>query len=135
MAIFVWNEKYAVGIEKIDQQHKHLIQMIGDLQEALLAQRGQQMLTEIAKRMLDYTEYHFSTEESLLKNNGYTLYAAHKEEHGKFTAKALEIKERVDSKRFVLSLEVINFLRDWLSDHILVHDKRYAPFLIGAGVR
>lgn len=135
MALFAWDEKYAVGIGEIDLQHKCLVQMINDLHAALLAERGQQALTEIVGRMVDYTAYHFSTEESLLKNNGYALYGAHKHEHEAFAAKAQELKQRVDNKRFVLSLEVIHFLRDWLSQHILVNDKKYAPFLIGAGVR
>ena len=135
MALMNWDEKYAVGISEIDQQHKRLIQMINDLHEALVAKRGQQALADIVGRMVDYTAYHFSTEESLMKNNGYPQYGSHKHEHEGFAAKALELKQRVDMKSFVLTLEVLQFLREWLSNHILVNDKKYAPFLIGAGIR
>lgn len=135
MAIMTWDEKYAVGIDIIDQQHKQLIRMIDDLHEALVAEKGQQLLGEIVARMVDYAVYHFSTEELLLKQNGYALYGSHKREHEEFTAKARELQERVEGRGFVLSLEVLRFLRDWLTNHILVNDRKYAPSLIGAGVR
>lgn len=135
MAVLTWSESYAVGIREIDQQHKRLIQMINDLHDALVAERGQQALSQIVDRMADYTVYHFATEESLLKDHGYPQYGAHKHEHEAFTAKTRDLKNRLAGKRFVLTLEVIHFLRDWLSDHILVNDKKYALFLANAGVR
>jgi hemerythrin len=135
MALFVWDQKYAVGVREIDQQHQHLIQMINDLQQALVAERGQQALGQTVSRMLDYAAYHFSTEEELLSSTGYPLYDSHRQEHEGFATKARELRQRVDGGRFVLTLEVINFLRDWLSQHILVNDKKYAPHLLGAGVR
>jgi len=135
MALLTWDETYKVGISEIDQQHKRLIQMINDLQEALVAQKGQLALGEIVGRMLDYAAYHFATEELLLETNGYAQFGAHKREHEGFTAKAQELRRRVDNKSFVLTLEVLRFLRDWLSQHILVNDKKYAPFLLGVGVR
>ena len=33
-----------------------------------------------------------------------------------------------------ISIEVMNFLKDWLSNHILGSDKRYGPFLNGKGL-
>jgi hemerythrin len=135
MAVFVWDEKYAVGIAEIDNQHQRLVRMINDLHEALVAEQGQEALADIVGRMLDYAAYHFATEESLLKNHGFPLFGSHQREHEGFTAKAQEYKRRIDRKGFVLTLEVIHFLKDWLSDHILVNDKKYAPFLIRAGVR
>lgn len=134
MAILTWDEKYSVGIAEIDGQHKRLIQMINDLHEALVAAHGRQKLGEILAQMLDYAAYHFTAEESLMVTHGYPLYGAHKREHEGFTAKALELKQRVDAKGFVLTLEVLQFLKDWLSHHILVNDLKYAPFLRGAGV-
>ena len=135
MAFMAWDEQYAVGIAEIDRQHQGLVRMINDLHAALVAERGQLALAEIVGRMLDYAAVHFATEETLLKQHRYPQYDAHRGEHEGFRVKARELKQRVDNKRFVLTLEVINFLKDWLSDHILVSDREYAPFLIGAGVR
>lgn len=135
MAFMAWDEKYAVGIAAIDRQHQGLVQMINDLHAALVAKQGQQALAEIVGRMLDYAAVHFATEETLLKQHRYPQYGAHQAEHESFRGKARELKQRVENKRFVLTLEVIQFLKEWLSDHILVKDQEYAPFLIGAGVR
>jgi hemerythrin len=135
MGIFAWDDKYLVGIREIDEQHRRLVRMINDLHEAMVADRGQQALREVVGRMVDYTGYHFSTEEALLKRHGYPQFDAHRHEHDLFTAKAHELQERLEKSGFVLSLEVIRFLRDWLSNHILVNDRKYAAFLSGAGVR
>lgn len=135
MTMFTWNEGYALGIRQLDEQHKQLVQMINDLHQALVANQGQLALRDIVQRMAAYTEFHFTTEEAYLKRQDYPGLAGQQQEHALFAAKARELKERIDAKGFVLTLEVIRFLRDWLSDHILVSDRAYAPFLLAKGVR
>jgi hemerythrin-like metal-binding protein len=135
MTILAWDERFAVGIAEIDRQHQGLVRMINDLHEALVAERGQAALADVVSRMLDYAAHHFITEESLMSGHGYPFYGEHKKEHDAFTLKARDLKRRIENKGFVLSLEVLHFLRDWLTSHILVNDRKYAPFLIAAGVR
>lgn len=135
MSVLVWNESYVLGIKTLDEQHRLLVQMINDLHEALVANRGQEMVREIVKRMADYTDYHFKTEEEYLARHGYGGLEGQRREHAVFTAKAIELQERLAGKGFVLTLEVIRYLRDWLNDHILGSDRAYAPFLLEKGVR
>ena len=66
-----WDESLSVGFELIDEQHKLLIQRIRDLSDAVNSSRG---ATEIGKTlgfMIDYTEFHFSTEEKHMYNLDY----------------------------------------------------------------
>jgi hemerythrin-like metal-binding protein len=58
----------------------------------------------------------------------------HRVEHQKFIEKTDELRRRVSQGEFVLSLEVMRFLRDWLKSHILGTDKKYAPFLNEKGI-
>ena len=44
MALLTWQDKYSVGIAQIDDQHKQLIIMINELNDAMLAGKGKDVL-------------------------------------------------------------------------------------------
>lgn len=62
-------------------------------------------------------------------------YEAHRLEHQKFTAKALELQARADRASFILTIEILNFLRGWLQNHIMGTDKRYQACFNEHGLR
>lgn len=74
--------------------------------------------------MLDYTRYHFGTEEDLMRNSGHPNFLKHKAEHDNFVNKVAEFEESYKKGSILaLRMEVIRFLRDWLLNHILTVDK------------
>lgn len=73
---------------------------------------------------MDYTKYHFGTEEDLMRNSGHPNFLKHKAEHDSFVKKALEFQESYEKGNILaLRSDVIRFLRDWLLHHILTVDK------------
>ena len=134
METFPWKEDFSVGVREIDMQHKNLVIMINNLFDAMREKNGQEVLSEIVDRMVNYARTHFSTEETYMLKYNYPGYAEHKAEHDEFTAKAIDLRRRLNDKTLVLSLEVIRFLKDWLSNHILVNDKKYGPYLNSKGL-
>jgi hemerythrin len=52
----------------------------------------------------------------------------HKKEHEAFMQKANEFYEKYTSGRLILSLEVTNFIKEWITHHIKNEDKKYAVF-------
>ena len=44
-------------------------------------------------------------------------------------AKCSLLKADFEAGKVLLSVDLMNFLRDWLTSHILKSDKRYAPFM------
>jgi hemerythrin len=126
MAFLQWSEKYSVNVGEIDGQHRALIEMINSLHEALLARKGREAQQTIVNKMVEYAHSHFQTEEKYMQQFHFIGYQAHKFEHDHFKKKALELKERLETTGFVLTLEILNFLKDWLQNHILVSDKTYA---------
>lgn len=134
MAMFEWKDEYSVNIREIDDQHKQLVAMINELHEAMMQQRGQDVLGGLLNNLVSYCNSHFAAEESLMESHGYPDYATHKAKHQKMTAKVLELQNDLKSGKRNITIEVSQFLKDWLDKHILGTDKKYAAYLNSKGV-
>ena len=135
MSLLVWDAKYTLHIAEIDRQHQKLFALFNDLYDAMQDGHGQEVIDKVLTGVVDYTVYHFDTEEKLLRQYGYQDEAAHRAEHVKLAeqAKALVLKHRAGEAK--VTLATLKFLCDWLNNHILGTDKKFAPFLIERGAR
>ena len=129
MAIVTWSETYSVKIKSIDEQHQKLFDLINTLHEAMAAGKGRQVLADVLKELADYTDTHFAYEESLMTRFAYPGYLAHKPQHERLMAQVKDLQRRQQAGEMALSLEVSQFLKEWLTDHILKTDQKYSAFL------
>jgi hemerythrin len=134
MEAIQWNDRYAVQIAEIDEQHKKLFNILNRLADAMSVGKGPDALGVVLMELIDYSMYHFSTEERLFKQYAYSAYEPHKNEHEACTTKIKELKESFDKGNWMLTIDVLKFLTAWLNDHILKEDKKYGSFLNGKGV-
>ena len=105
--------------------------MINTLNDAMLAHKGREQQRVTIDAMADHASTHFAREERC----HYQGYQAHRLEHQKFTAKALELKTPADRDGFILTLEIINFLKAWLQNHIMGTAERYQACFNEHGLR
>lgn len=129
MNLFEWNSSYSVGIEELDSQHKRLIELINAVHGAMLAKKSNEMLADILGQLIEYTGVHFAAEEQLFARFAYPAAAEHLDEHRKFVEKVEEFFKDFQGGRIGLSIEILDFLVDWLKRHINGSDKKYGPFL------
>lgn len=134
MAFIDWNDTYSVGVVKIDNQHKRLVQIINELSDAMGASKGKDVLGNVLKELIAYVNTHFKTEEEMMVQYGYQEYENHRYEHEKLTDEVKRFFDDYQAGKALLSVQIMNFLRSWLMDPIVVKDKKFGKFLNSKGV-
>ena len=135
MAILTWNETYSVGIKTFDEHHQHLISFINSLYDAMKEGKGNQEVQSTIQKLIEYTVFHFSSEEKLLLEKGYPGYPIHLKEHQALKARVIDFQDRINKGELGMSVKLANFLKEWLTSHILGEDKKYGPFLQAKGIK
>lgn len=134
MASITWGPQLETGIGVIDRQHQHWVDLFNELSAAVEQGRGEAEVGKTLDALLDYSVSHFRTEEGLMARHGYDDLERHRAEHKIFTDQIRIFKERVELAQWSLSLEVLEYLRDWLVEHVTATDRGYIPTLSAAGL-
>ncbi len=135
MALAHWNDSFSVNVLEIDLQHKKLISMINELDEAMRRGEGKNILGKIVDHLINYAGTHFKTEEKYFAQFEYPDANKHKQEHAAFVQKVTDFKVGFNERRLSLTIEVMNFLSDWLKRHIMESDKQYGRFFNEKGLK
>jgi hemerythrin-like metal-binding protein len=123
-----WKDEYSVGVEKIDRQHRHLFEIINKLIGHSGTSKDPGLVSETLTEMLNYAKEHFSTEEELMQKYGYPEIEQHREQHIYFFKTTAELSINALNKQSMVSDEIIEFLKMWLTLHILKCDMKYKEF-------
>ncbi len=134
MALIQWSDSFSVDVAEIDMQHRRLIDMINELNEAMRQGKGNDQLGDTVRGLYGYAALHFNTEEKYFDTFGYPAAAAHKKEHADFTEKVAEFRDGFEKGRVGLTVQVLNFLSQWLQNHIQGSDRQYGPFFNRKGL-
>ncbi|OPY61605.1 MAG: Bacteriohemerythrin [Syntrophorhabdaceae bacterium PtaU1.Bin034] len=134
MPLMTWTEDFSVNVKQVDEQHIKLVELLNRFHDAMKLGKGKEVMGMTFSELLDYTVYHFTTEEDFFKKYGYPHLVAHKKEHETLTKQVLELSDRFSRGEPVISAETMTFLKNWLNNHILKSDKKFGPFLNGKGV-
>ena len=117
-----------LGIESVDNQHKHLIELVNQLDEAVAVGAERDTIIKIVNGLIDYTVYHFQHEQQLMTAAKFnpTMQAIHEAEHKEFVAKMIMVQRDVQDDINALSDDLMEYLVNWLCHHILSTDKQMA---------
>ena len=131
MAVFEWQDSYNLGIQLIDDQHKVLVRIINDLDDLLKQTFSNERLKELFNELVDYTKYHFSTEERIMKTRGYasSQLEAHLKQHQQFVQQITALNHDAASLTRDEGEWVLKYLTNWLINHILKVDRHLVDHL------
>jgi len=132
-----WVDQYNVGIKLIDGDHKKLVGLLNQVINAAHHYMGDDYVKSIIKELIDYTKYHFEREEELMKDNGYPDLVNHQKQHSVMVNQIEEFSSKIDNSgcEEKVCMEIYQYLRQWLLNHITHTDKELGKYLISKGVK
>jgi hemerythrin len=126
MSVFNWNEKFNVGVESIDKQHKHFLVLLNNLNEEIQLKKDEKAVDTAIDNLFSYAKIHFRNEEKILVARGYTKIDEQRQEHRLFLTRLKEMEVSNQGANRLLMGSVASFARDWFIQHITVEDQKYA---------
>ena len=136
--MFHWQDKFSCGIKEIDRQHQKLFEIGTKVYDLAVLKDDfdhYDEMTQAIEELIDYTEYHFGYEEALFKKYQYEDAFTHKVEHDFFVKKIKRIGNKdLDENQDQTLMEIVTFVADWISGHILDTDMKYKECFIKGGV-
>jgi len=127
-----WDDKYLVGIDKFDAQHRNFFHILDNLCRD--REMGESAVINCIDGLLSYVTEHFHDEESLMLAHGYPGYEDHIREHAKLLAKTQLLYSDMDAGNTASVEQVREMLINWIQEHIVVMDQQYVPFFVGKRV-
>ena len=126
-----FDKQLHVGNRLMDREHAVLIEYINTLQGLVDAKSSRHLVGQVLEGLIQYTKTHFYVEEELMHAFRYPDYANHIEAHEKFKVTMHELSSQYKQGETDISNELMNFLKDWLINHIQKVDRKLAEFLKG----
>ena len=130
MAYFVWDSALETGYEALDSQHKRLFDLANGIELAVEQHPGDnEAAIDAVYGLIDYVVEHFQNEEAIMAEYQYPDAGQHKALHVQLGVETMAMAARCMSGETLTPLELAPFVRNWLYDHIRVHDMRLVAFI------
>jgi hemerythrin len=124
----IWKEEYSVGIPVIDEQHKIILEEINQLYDVVEKEDLLKTLKRAFVVLEEFEMTHFRTEEELMTKMNFPKLREHKEHHEQFKKKIREIVFEYESGSLMQFAVLLDFLKTWWENHIIMEDKQYAEY-------
>ena len=123
-----WSDKYAIGIQKIDDQHRKFFEAAQLLSDEILNCTGEEAVEGSLAFLRQYASQHFADEEAMMQEHGYPKLAEHKGLHGEFIERLEDLLDEHDVYKAPtqdMADDILELTQGWLIDHILNEDVQY----------
>ncbi|MCF6149259.1 MAG: hemerythrin family protein [Candidatus Kuenenia sp.] len=132
-----WTTNLAVGIDKIDDQHKEIFRRLNEFIVSMERGEGREYINKMLTFLQDYINAHFGTEEGFMSEYNYDekSFSNHKQEHVKFSQTFTALKKRFEEQgaTLFLGIGIQQQVNDWLLNHIAKEDKKFGIYLRKSG--
>ncbi len=135
MPLITWSSEFSVGVQSIDDQHTILFEALNELHAAIQRGKAQAVTGTLLRNLLAFTREHFSAEEGMMASTHFSGLEAHREKHRDLTRMVEDYAALNQRGQVNLNFHQLNFLRNWLTNHILKTDREYVPWFKEHGVR
>ncbi len=123
-----WDQKYELGHERIDAEHRIFLGLIVDFHEAASQGKSKDKLIRTLKEISKYAEFHFVSEENIMVDCHYQEQPQHAHLHDILLS---EVKDKLSQfvRDEIGAEEVFDFLFSWFAIHTSNEDKKLVGYL------
>ncbi|NLM05202.1 MAG: hemerythrin family protein, partial [Clostridiales bacterium] len=135
----MWKEKYRIGVDLIDNQHKELFNRLSEfikiVQNDVAWEEKLDKVKETLNFMQEYVIFHFNDEEEYQEKINYPHMEEHKEAHAKFKEGINDYVEIFQEEGFTEEKmqELSAKLMTWLIMHVGVMDQKIGEYVRNQG--
>ena len=133
LPVFEWRPEYSIQVQKMDFQHKKLFDLAGGVLNILTQGRGRDVLITALDSLIVSTREHFSAEVALLDSYAYPEIKAHRRHHARLLEQISVLRETMTEGKSISDADFRIYFEDWLINHILAEDRKYATYLNAEG--
>lgn len=129
-----WSADYSINVAEIDEQHQKILELVNDLHSAVESCIDKEELRVKLSALVEFTDFHFSTEDRLMKKHGYPGFKGHHREHRQLIGHLKELAKAVSKGKRPTFYSDYDVSTDWALTHIRDYDSGLGVFLNSKGV-
>jgi hemerythrin-like metal-binding protein len=133
MTTIQWQDEYSVRVKELDDQHRLLLDIINIVINEQQDKYDATKFSTAIVTLIHYAYTHFATEERYLTQADFPELEPHILEHIDFIMKTLGLALKIEEGNDKIRKELLRYLKDWFSSHVLGLDRKYIPFLESKG--
>jgi hemerythrin-like metal-binding protein len=130
MALLTWEDQFTVGIESMDRQHKLLFETLNELHRSWMKGEAKDLTEPLVWNLLAYVRQHFLAEEAMLANSNFPGLVQQRLLHRNLMQKVEQYAARFHKGENAIDLPFLQFLRDWLTNHVQNVDRSYRLWMM-----
>ena len=124
-----WDNKFEIGIERIDFEHRIFLDLIITFHELIIDRtydknKASRLLKEIHK----YADFHFTSEENIMIDIAYPELESHREAHQQLLMKLKDQILDLENGHSQAS-DFFDFIFNWFAIHTTTEDKKIATYI------
>lgn len=119
-----WKDEYCIGIERIDEQHQKLIELLNALYRVISTDGKSGETWTLLDQFNQYADEHFYTEERIAVDAGIAVaeFEEHRAEHDAYRLRVKAFCQSHANNDKGVPVQLMAFLSKWWLSHILVKD-------------
>lgn len=130
--VFQWSDSYSVHVDQMDEEHSKIFEIMNQLTSIVAdSSSSDESVHQLIEKLSDYCRFHLASEEHLLQEKRYPALKEHSQMHADFANTVSDYQKRAqngENLRF-LAFEMCGTIWLWLTNHILVEDRKYGEFI------
>ena len=130
MKDIIWDESLSVEVDEIDEDHRRLVDLFNILSHSVAEGDATDYIEAVLEELITCTIWHFRHEERLMLLYKYEGIEEHKSEHHDLIDSVKALQQKFHKENKLLTNEDIEYLEDWLTEHILGQDMRLGFYLM-----